>query len=181
MAPNASCIGPMGSHVGGWFMNVFEVVNSGRLELVTNARVRGYEDFKYAIYGSRLSGTLKIDFTTSQEGYVSSYVGNKFSFNETVLLRRIQQMFICDNPSLRKPHHIYDYIWNDRILLSLVHHDHNDEGQAVAVGYTHHKLFDQCITVDRLLVAKSSYTLNVNVNSTVGDNHVIFIASVLVP
>jgi hypothetical protein len=89
------------------------------------------------------------------------------------------QMFICDNPSLRKPHHIYDYIWNNRIIIFLQRRDSN---QQIHVGYTHHRLFESCITVDHLLTV-GDYTLNIRVNATedLEDNHIMFIAYILVP
>jgi hypothetical protein len=72
LAVNATSLGLMGSHLGGWFHHVFEVVNSCRLDLkmIENAQKRGYQDFKYSLYGSRLSGPLEIDFTAKQNGYV---------------------------------------------------------------------------------------------------------------
>ena len=88
-------------------------------------------------------------------------------------------MFICDNPSLRKSHHIYDYIWNNRIVLFM---QRGGSDQEVSVGYSHHRLFESCITVEHLLTA-GDYTLSIRVNATEGpeDKHIMFIASILVP
>ena len=59
LASNATSlvgIGKGGDYYGGWYKNVFEVVNSGKPQVIDKALEKGYQDFKYAIYGSPQSG-----------------------------------------------------------------------------------------------------------------------------
>ena len=152
------------SHYGGWYRNIFEVVNANNEKILEKHKQKGYRDYKYTIYGSAQSGVLELSFTVRQKGYV----------------------YICETPGLRKPQHVSDNIFNNRLIMTIndtyastINDKRNDmQGN---IGYTYRRLYEICIQLDRQL-QPNTYLLKLRVNQTSpGDNKLVFISTLLVP
>jgi hypothetical protein len=37
----------------------------------------------------------------------------------------LEKIFICETPGLRKDHHVYDNIWNNRLVITLLKSSEN--------------------------------------------------------
>ena len=154
------------NHYGGWYKNIFEVVNGNNEKILRKHREKGYQDYKYTIYGSAQSGVLELIFTVKQKGYV----------------------YICETPGLRKPQHVSDNIFNNRLIMTINDtYSHKDtEGNDVDdtkgnIGYIYRRIYEICIQLDRQL-RPNKYLLKLRVNQTSpGDNKIIFISTLLVP
>lgn len=60
--------GDASQRVGQWFLTIYE--NVVHTSIVEHAHKRGYKDFKYMLYGDKISGALSFQFHISQRGRV---------------------------------------------------------------------------------------------------------------
>ena len=150
------------NHHGGWYTNVFEVVNANDEKILRKHKEKGYLDYKHIIYGSAQSGVLELIFSVKQRGYV----------------------YICETPGLRRPQHVSDNIYNNRLIMTI-----NDtlatsleiDDMKGNIGFVYRRLYEICIQLDRQLLP-NTYSLKLRVNQTsTTDNKVVFISTLLVP
>ena len=147
------------NHYGGWYRNIFEVVNANNENILKKHKAKGYLDYKYTIYGSAQSGALQLIFTVKQKGYV----------------------YICETPGLRKAQHVSDNIFHNRLIMTINDTLNTGDDMKGNIGYTYKHLYEICVQLDRQLLP-NTYLLKLRVNQTSpDDNKLVFISTLLVP